>query len=373
MKAQSEENLMHTPLFEYYQAKGVKLVDFGGWALPIQYTSILKEHKAVRERAGLFEVSHMGQLVVAGANAMEWLNSLVTNDLSTMRLYQAQYNAVCKEDGGTLDDVIILKLADDRFFLTPNASNTTKIYDWLKAHKVEGVSVQNVSQEYGLLALQGPLAETILQRVTDTPLADIKPFSCLPDVRIDGDIHGLLSRTGYTGEDGFEIYCSAPQTERLFELILHVGQEEDILPCGLGARDTLRLEKAYPLYGQELSESISPIQAGIGFVVKTKTKKADFIGKHALATQRANGPDQVVCGFQLVGRGIPRTGYTVFNDAGDAIGTVTSGSQSPTLGTMIGLALLNKEYQKVGTSIFVEIRNKHIEATVVATPFYVQK
>ena len=370
MVSHSVDDLHQTPLYSFYKEHDIKLVDFGGWALPVQYSGILKEHQAVRERAGLFEVSHMGQLLVQGENAETWLNGLVTNDLSKMKLHQAQYNAVCKEDGGTLDDLIILKMDATRYFVTPNASNTDKIYAWFQAHLEEGISVQNVSEEYGLLALQGPLSETILQRLTSTSLNELKPFYCFPEVILDGDINVLLSRTGYTGEDGFEIYCKAAETEKLWKLLLEAGKEDGLLPCGLGARDTLRLEMGYPLYGQELGESISPLEGGIGFAVKLKTKEADFIGKDVLASQRKEGPESVVCGFQMSGRGIPRTGYAVLNQDGEEIGKVTSGSKSPSLGTVIGMALLKRDYKEIGTKVIIQIRNKEVEAEIVKKPFY---
>lgn len=370
MNSHSLNELKRTPLYPFYEANNIKLVDFGGWALPIQFQSILKEHEAVRERAGLFDVSHMGQIAVQGKKAEDWLNSLVTNDLSKMKTFQAQYHAVCNEHGGTLDDLIILKMGQDSYFITPNASNTQKILSWFKQHEVPGVLVQDVSENYGLLALQGPLSEAILQRLTSVSFSDLSPFYCMPHVVLDNGVELLVSRTGYTGEDGFELYCAASQTEKLWNSLLKEGESEGLIPCGLGARDTLRLEMGYPLYGQELSEDISPIVGGIGFAVKTKKKSAEYVGKEALAAQRTQGTAMGICGFEMSERGIPRNGYRVFNAEGEDIGYVTSGTKSPTLGSSIGMVLLDREYKTIGTEIFVEIRAKKIKATVVKKPFY---
>src|SRR5699024_9052334 len=254
MNSHSLSELKHTPLYEWYEENQVKLTDFGGWAMPIQFSGILKEHEAVRTRAGLFDVSHMGELLVEGEKSGGWLNGIVTNDLTKRKEHQAQYNAVCKEDGGTLDDLIITKLSATRFFITPNASNADKIYAWLKQHLEEGISLQNQSAKYGLLALQGPKSGIILQKLTDYNLRGLDSFYCEPEVRLHNGLTILVSRTGYTGEEGFELYCASEDTVELWKTLLKAGEEEGLVPCGLGARDTLRMEMGYPLYGQELGE-----------------------------------------------------------------------------------------------------------------------
>lgn len=373
MDSHSEQKLKHTPLYNWYTENKVKLMDFGGWAMPIQFSGILSEHHAVRNHAGLFDVSHMGELIVEGQGAEKWLNGLVTNDLTKVEIGQAQYNVVCTETGTALDDLIITKLDDEQFFITPNASNSETIFEWLEDHTDGTATVKNVSEKYGLLALQGPESEQILQQLTDFKVDELRSFYCAPIVNIKGLGPVMVSRTGYTGEDGFEIYCPASQTERLWELLLKTGKEKGLVPCGLGSRDTLRLEMGYPLYGQELSDKITPLEAGIGFAVKTKNKAEDYVGKQILSEQRKNGVAQKICGFEMDDKGIPRTGYPVYNEEGSEIGYVTSGTKSPTLGKVIGMAFVNAHYSKPDTSFLIGIRNKQLKAHVIKKPFYTKK
>ena len=359
--------LKRTPLFEAYSKYGGKTIDFGGWELPVQFSGIKQEHEAVRTRAGLFDVSHMGEIRVTGPDSEAFLQQLVTNDVSRIKDGQAQYTAMCYEDGGTVDDLLVYKISDIHFLLVVNASNIDKDFEWMKKSVSGDVEIENLSDQYGLLALQGPLAEPVLQRLTDTDLSAIKPFRFRQEVSIAGH-SALVSRTGYTGEDGFEIYASPEDTVALWDRILAEGESDGVVPAGLGARDTLRFEACLALYGQELSKEISPLEAGIGFVVKLN-KEADFIGREALAAQKENGIPRKLVGIEMIDKGIPRHGYPVYAD-GEKIGQVTTGTQSPTLKKNIGLALISSEYAVVGTELEVEIRNKRLKAVTVETPFY---
>lgn len=359
-----------TPLYEYYQEKGVRLVDFGGWEMPIQFTGITKEHEAVRESLGLFDCSHMGEIEVTGAGAEAYLDKLLTNAVQKLEPGKAQYNLICRPDGGVVDDIILYRLAEERFIVVCNASNTEKVLDWMKQQVgAEEVTLHDRSLEMGLIAVQGPLAEQVLQGLTEENLQEVKRNGLREELVIAGKETYIISRTGYTGEDGFEIYMPAADTRFLWEAIMQKAEAVGGLECGLGARDTLRLEAGLPLYGQELSDEITPLMAGVGFAVKTK-KAADFIGKDALAKQREAGPQKKIVGFKLLDRGIPRHGYLVYQEEGQKIGEVTSGTQSPTLKEAIGMALVDAAYAEVGTKFFVEVRGKRLAAEVVKKPFY---
>lgn len=355
-----------TSIYPLYKKYGAKTIDFGGWELPVQFSSILEEHKAVRERAGLFDVSHMGEVEVRGKDSLKYLQKLLTNDVSKLIDNKILYSPMCYIDGGTVDDLLVYRYSEDFYLLVINASNIKKDIKWLEDHIEGDVTLNNVSDNISLLAIQGPVSEEILQKLTDYNLADIGKYNFVNDVKIDNH-EVLISRTGYTGEDGFELYTSNEIAPILWEKILESGIDEDIIPCGLGARDTLRFEVKLPLYGQELSESISPIEAGLGFFVKLD--KDDFNGKEVLKKQKNDGATRKLVGIEMVDRGIPRTDYLVF--AGDLeIGKITSGTNSPTLKKNIGLALIKKEYADIGNEIFVEIRNKKLKAKIVTTPFY---
>ncbi|MBD1378820.1 glycine cleavage system aminomethyltransferase GcvT [Metabacillus arenae] len=359
--------LKRTPLFDVYKDFGAKTIDFGGWDLPVQFSSIKDEHEAVRTRAGLFDVSHMGEVEVKGTESLHYLQKMMTNDISKLKDGGAQYTAMCYENGGTVDDLLVYKKADHDYLLVINASNIEKDVDWLQQHASGDVKVKNVSPEIAQLALQGPLAEKVLQTLTSTDLSEIKFFKFKDNVDILG-VPVLVSRTGYTGENGFELYCSSDQAITVWNGILEAGTEDGVLPCGLGARDTLRFEANLPLYGQELSKDITPIEAGIGFAVKPD-KDVDFIGKDVLKQQKENGPTRKVVGIEMVEKGIPRHGYEVyFNDK--LVGEVTTGTQSPTLKKNVGLALLPKELTELGTEVDVQVRKKKVKAVVTATPFY---
>lgn len=361
------EQLKRTPLFDDYASYGGKTIDFGGWELPVQFSSIKEEHEAVRTKAGLFDVSHMGEIIVTGSSSEAFLQKIMTNDVSKLVNGQAQYTAMCYEDGGIVDDLLVYKVEDNHYLLVVNAGNIEKDFDWMKQFVTEDVELVNKSDEYGLLALQGPLAQEILQKLTSKPLDEIGFFRFANNVEVAGK-SVLISRTGYTGEDGFEIYASSNDVRDLWSDILKAGKEDGLLPCGLGARDTLRFEACLPLYGQELSKDISPLEAGLGFVVKLK-KEQDFNGKAVLADQKENGVPRKSIGIEMIDKGIPRTGYPVY--AGETqVGIVTTGTQSPTLKKNIGLVLIDATFAEIGKELEVEIRNKRLKAVTVATPFY---
>ena len=360
--------LKRTPLFDVYKENGGKTIDFGGWELPVQFSSIKEEHEAVRTRAGLFDVSHMGEVEVKGGDSLTYLQKMMTNDISKIVGGGAQYTAMCYENGGTVDDLLVYKIEDQHYLLVVNASNIEKDYTWLEDHVEGDVSLDNLSEKTAQLALQGPLAEKVLQKLADdTNLSEIGFFKFQQEVKIRGK-KVLISRTGYTGEDGFEIYCDAADAVELWNAILQAGKEDGVLPCGLGARDTLRFESVLALYGQELSPEISPLEAGIGFAVKLN-KEADFIGKEALKQQRETGLARKLVGIEMIDRGIPRHGYPVFKGE-ERIGEVTTGTQSPTLKKNIGLALIKTEFAGLESVVEVEIRGKRLKAAVVPTPFY---
>jgi aminomethyltransferase len=359
--------LKRTPLFEQYKNYGAKTIDFGGWDLPVQFSSIKNEHEAVRTKAGLFDVSHMGEVEVKGKQALSYLQKLMTNDVSKLVDGQAQYTAMCYEDGGTVDDLLIYRKSVDDYLLVINASNIDKDVTWMKQHMIDGVSLVNVSSNVAQIAIQGPLAEQILQKQTSYNLSSIRFFRFADEVNVAG-VTTLVSRTGYTGEDGFELYCNGEEASKLWTTLLEAGELEGLIPCGLGARDTLRFEAKLPLYGQELTKDISPLEAGIGFAVKVN-KEADFIGKEALKKQKEEGLSRKLVGIEMIEKGIPRTGYEVFAK-NQQVGFVTTGTQSPTLKKNVGLAIIDLDFTTIGTEVEVQVRKKRLKAKVVQTPFY---
>ncbi|GGG18025.1 aminomethyltransferase [Lysinibacillus alkalisoli] len=357
--------LKKTPLFDSYAKYGAKTIDFGGWDLPVQFSSIKEEHEAVRTKAGLFDVSHMGEIIVKGEEALSYLQHLLTNDISKIAINQAQYTAMCYESGGVVDDLLTYKLSENEYLLVVNAANTEKDYGWMLENKGNyNVEIINVSTDYAQIALQGPLAEEVLQRFTQTNLRDITFFRFQQDVLVS-DYSVLLSRSGYTGEDGFEIYGSPSAIVALWDILL---AEEEVLPTGLGARDTLRFEAGLPLYGQEMGETISPLEAGLGFAVKLQ-KEVDFLGKEALIEQKENGVPRKLVGIEMIDKGIPRTGYKLFKN-GEEIGVVTTGTQLPLAKRNVGNALVQTEFANIDEEFEIEIRNKRLQVKTVATPFY---
>ena len=364
----SAATLKRTPLFERHRALGARLVEFGGWEMPVQYSGILEEHKAVRQRAGLFDVSHMGEFRVEGAGALAFLQGLVPNDVARLSENQALYSQICLENGGTLDDLIIYRRGTERYMVVVNAGTMEKDWAWFSQH-ADGradVTLANVSDTIGLIALQGPLAQRILQPLTSTPLERIVYYHCQPGA-VAG-VECIISRTGYTGEDGFELYCTAEQTGALWDDLLAAGKPEGLLPCGLGARDTLRLEAGYCLYGHELTETITPLEAGLGWTVKLN-KGADFIGRQALEDEKRDGLRQKLVGIVPRERGIPRAGYGIFV-GGERVGEVTSGTQAPSLGHPVALGYVPPIHATPGTAVVIDIRGNMVPAEIVPLPFY---
>ncbi|GJJ26434.1 glycine cleavage system aminomethyltransferase GcvT [Bacillus velezensis] len=359
--------LKRTPLYDVYKEYGGKTIDFGGWELPVQFSSIKEEHEAVRTKAGLFDVSHMGEVEVSGKDALSFLQKMMTNDVADLKPGNALYTAMCYPDGGTVDDLLIYQKSERCYLLVINASNIEKDIAWLTEHAEGDVTLTNQSDGISLLAVQGPNAQTVLAKLTECDLSSLKPFTFIDEADVAGR-QVLLSRTGYTGEDGFELYCRNEDAVHLFKEILAAGEHEGLVPCGLGARDTLRFEAKLALYGQELTKDITPIEAGIGFAVKHK-KDSDFFGKSVLREQKEKGAPRKLVGLEMIEKGIPRHGYAVKKD-GVPIGEVTTGTQSPTLKKNIGLALIKTEFSEVGTEVEVEIRKKTVKAKVVRTPFY---
>ncbi|OEC03233.1 glycine cleavage system protein T [Lysinibacillus sphaericus] len=359
--------LKRTPLFDEYAKYGGKTIDFGGWELPVQFTSIKEEHDAVRNRAGLFDVSHMGEILVTGPDALAFLQNLLSNDIAKIATGQAQYNAMCYEDGGVVDDLLTYKLADNHYLLCVNAANIEKDFDWMMENQHQyDVTIDNQSEAFAQIALQGPLAEELLQSLTATDVSAIKYFRFQEHVDIAGH-KALVSRSGYTGEDGFELYGAPADIKALWAIILDAGKDKGVVPAGLGCRDTLRFEAGLPLYGQELSATISPLEAGIGFAVKLN--KDDFIGHDALVAQKENGLARKIVGIEMIDKGIPRHGYKVFKD-GQEIGEVTTGTQLPSSKRNVGNALIDSQFATIGTELEIEIRGKHLKVVTVETPFY---
>ena len=364
-----EVGLKRTPLYETHRSLGGKLIDFGGWELPVQYSGIIEEHRQVRTAAGIFDVSHMGEITVKGRDAERFLQKLVTNDISNTKDFQVVYSPVCYSDGGIVDDLLVYKYNSGNYLLVVNASNTGKDFAWMLQNAEGEVELENVSAAYAQIAIQGPKAEAVLQRLTDFNLGEIRFYHFKPDVMVAG-VNTIVSRTGYTGEDGFEVYFPAEYAALIWKKLMETGKEDGLAPAGLGARDTLRFEAALPLYGQEISRDVSPLEAGLGKFVKLD--KQVFIGKEALASQKEKGIPRKLVGFEMLDRGIPRSHYDVQVN-GASIGFVTTGSYSPTLAKNIGLALIDSTYAGEGTVIDILIRDRALKGKVVKIPFYSKK
>ncbi|MBS2008061.1 MAG: glycine cleavage system aminomethyltransferase GcvT [Cyanobacteria bacterium SZAS TMP-1] len=361
--------LRETALAKTHVKLSARMVDFAGWNMPVQYKSIITEHMATREKIGLFDVSHMGEFLVTGAKAFDFVQHVIANDLNRLtEPDRALYSQLCYEDGGTVDDLIVYRRKED-FLLVVNASNIDKDFAWLSEHKGKfGISLTDISEQTGLLALQGPFAVPLLSEIVGDWVAKLPSFG-YGEAKVDGHSFSF-GRTGYTGEDGFEIFVGTESLEWLWNMLLERGAKFGIEPCGLGARDTLRLEAGLPLYGHELEKDITPIEAGLGWSVKPD--KGDFIGRDVLAKQKAGDlKRQIVC-LKAEGKAIPRQGYSVFQ--GDTeVGTVTSGTQGIFVGYPIAFAMLNRDVAKVGESVQVAIRDNRVASTVVNRPWYKRK
>jgi aminomethyltransferase len=349
------------------------MVEFAGYELPVQYTGVVEEHRAVRQRAGLFDVSHMGEIVVRGPGAFDFVQLVSCNDHSKMTVGRAQYTGLMYPEGTFVDDILVHKMAEDEYLLVVNAANRDKDFTYLTeiALDREDVEVVDLSDDYAQIALQGPKAQEIAQRLTSQELGEITYYRF-----VRGEIAGtpaLIARTGYTGEDGFEFYVTPSAAPALWRAILDEGQREGILPAGLGARDTLRFEAGMCLYGNDIDHTTTPLEAGLGWIVKLG--KGDFIGRDVLERQREEGVERRLTGFEMVDRGIARNGYPVLLDegSGEPVGAVTSGTQSPTLGKALGMAYLPISATEVGREVRIQIRNREARARVTELPFYSRK
>lgn len=356
------DGLKRTPLYDSHVEAGARLVDFAGWEMPVQYAGVIEEHRAVRTEAGLFDVSHMGEVRVRGEGAEAFLQRITPNDVSKLAPGRAHYSGLLTERGTYVDDLLIYRLAADDFLVVVNASNADRDFDWMASRTEGQAEVENVSDRYALLALQGPKAVEILTPLATPGAADLRYYGFL-----QGEVAGvpaLISRTGYTGEDGFELYLDPADAPAVWRKLLESGAT----PAGLGARDTLRLEAAMALYGHEIDESTTPFEAGLAWVVKLD--KGDFLGRDALAAQRQQGVGKKLVGFEVQGRGIARQGHGVLSEGGESVGAVTSGTWSPTFEKALGLAYVPPEMAAPGTPVTVDVRGKGLSAVVVETPFY---
>lgn len=356
---------LKTPLYDAHVKAGGKIVPFAGYLLPVQYgTGVIKEHMAVRTQAGLFDVSHMGEVLCEGKDALANLQMLLTNNFDNMVDGQARYSPMCNEKGGTVDDLIVYKKADEKYLIVVNAANKDKDYEWMLTHQFGEVTFKDVSDQYAQLALQGPKALDILKKLTAEENIPEKNYYVVFDAEVAG-IPCIVSRTGYTGEDGVELYLESSKAEKMWDVLLENGKEEGLIPCGLGARDTLRMEAAMPLYGHEMDDETTPLETGLKFAVKMK--KEEFIGKKALEEQ--GEPKRTRVGLKVTGRGIIREHQDVYLN-GEQIGCTTSGTHCPYLGYPIAMALVESGSVELGTVVQVEVRGRQVEAEVVALPFY---
>ena len=363
--------LLKTPLHAQHIEAGARMVPFGGWDMPIDYSGkglgVIKEHMAVRNAAGLFDVSHMGEFDVVGKGALAFLQRVTSNDVAKLQDGHAQYSALPMPNGAPVDDIIVYRFNAERFLLVVNASNREKDLAWLNAQGPEGCVINDRSDEFGLLALQGPKAATILQRLTNADLAGVGYYKFTTGVVAKLD--ATIARTGYTGEDGFEIMVQAKDAPALWSALLAEGAADGLVPAGLGARDTLRLEAKMCLYGNDIDDTTTLVEAGLGWITCLEPHKGEFNGRAVLAEQKAKGPARKLVGFEMKERGIARHGYPVLID-GAAVSTVTSGSMAPFLEKNIGLAYVPAHQSAVGTKIAIEIRGTAVAAEIVKTPFY---
>lgn len=360
--------LQKTPLFERHVAAGARIVDFGGWAMPVQYAGLLAEHHGVRNAVGLFDVSHMGEFLVEGPGAEGFLQRLTTNDVKALEVGQAQYSLALTETGGIVDDLLVYKRGEGRYLVCVNAACIPEDWAWFTSHHDEaadGCTLVNASDDYAQLAIQGRHAEAIVAELTDLAAADIAYYR-FAEGKFAG-VDAIVARTGYTGEDGFEVFVAPEHAPQVWDAILAAGEPFEIQPVGLGARDTLRLEMKYSLYGNDIDRTTTPLEARLGWI--TKLKKGDFIGREALVAQKKEGLKRVLVAFQLTERGIARHGYPVLVD-GEVVGEVTSGAPSPSVGASIGLCYLPFSHRKPGSTFEVQVRKKRIPAVVVKPPFY---
>lgn len=354
-----------TAFNQIHKDLGAKMVPFAGYEMPVQYAGVNQEHMVVREGVGVFDVSHMGQFFAKGDQADQLLQFIGTNDTSKVAIGQAQYTCMPNANGGIVDDLIVYKMAEDEWMLVVNASNIEKDWNWINQHNQWNVQLENRSDEMSLLAIQGPKAIEAMQSLTDVNLADI-PFYHFKIGTFAGVENVIISATGYTGSGGFEIYFENKAAETMWNKVMEAGKEFGIEPCGLAARDTLRLEKGYCLYGNDINDTTSPLEAGLGWITKFNT---DFVAKDIIAQQKEEGVSRKLIGFKMIDRGIPRHDYLIVDESGNEIGVVTSGTQSPILKQGIGLGYVKTEFSSPGSAIYIQVRDKNLKAEVVKTPF----
>lgn len=356
-----------TELYNKHVELGAKMVPFAGFEMPVQYSGVTEEHFAVRERVGLFDVSHMGQFIIEGKGAKELLQYVTSNDVNLLEKGKAQYSCLPNGKGGIVDDLIIYQMEDNVYFVVVNASNIEKDWEHIsKFNEKFGAKMTNLSDELSLLAIQGPKALQTLQKLTSVNLSDI-PYYHFTTGSVSGVENVIISNTGYTGAGGFEIYFPNQYAELLWNAVVEAGKEFDLLPCGLAARDTLRLEKGFALYGNDIDDTTSPLEAGLGWI--TKLNKGEFVDSEFLTKQKEEGITRKLVGFELLEKGVPRHDYPVVDTDGNVIGKVTSGTQSPCKKVGLGLAYVEKSHFKVDTEIYIQVRNKNLKAKVVKTPF----
>jgi aminomethyltransferase len=358
--------MKNTALSDKHIALGAKMVPFAGYNMPVQYEGVNAEHETVRNAVGVFDVSHMGEFLLTGPNALDLIQKITTNDASTLTIGRAQYSCLPNGKGGIVDDLIIYRMKEEQYLLVVNASNIDKDWDWISSHNSFGVEMCNLSDDYSLLAIQGPKAVEAMQSLTSVNLADIKYYH-FEVADFAGIEHVIISATGYTGSGGFEIYCKNSEVEQVWNKVFEAGAPFGIKPIGLAARDTLRLEMGFCLYGNDIDDTTSPLEAGLGWI--TKFNK-EFIDSDFLKNQKETGVSKKLVAFEMVDRGIPRHDYRILDAAGNVIGKVTSGTQSPSMKIAIGLGYVNTEFTNLDSEIFVEIREKGIKAKVVKLPFY---
>jgi aminomethyltransferase len=363
-----------TPLTDKHLALGAKMAEFAGYNMPISYSSIIEEHNIIRNAVGVFDVSHMGEFIVRGKQALDLVQAISSNDASVLEPGNAQYACLPNDNGGIVDDMLVYRLSQDMcsegeqaFMIVVNASNIDKDWNWISSKNTFDTRMINISEDTGLIAVQGPLAIKVIQKLTQYDLSTIKYYDFVK-TSVAGFDNVIVSATGYTGSGGFELYCAKENTSAVWDAVFEAGQEFGILPCGLGARDTLRLEMGYCLYGNDIDDGTSPLEAGLGWVTKLN-KSADFPSKDKFIAQKAGSVSKKLVGFNMSERRVPRHGYEVLDAASNVIGVVTSGTQSPTLDTPIGMAYVNTENSKIGNKIFVKIGNKQLEATITKMPF----
>lgn len=361
----SNETLQSTALSSVHIALGAKMVPFAGYNMPVSYSGLNEEHATVRNAVGVFDVSHMGEFILKGEHALDLIQRVTSNDASVLTDGKAQYSCLPNKDGGIVDDLLVYRIDEKTYMLVVNASNIEKDWNWISAHNTKGVDMKNISDETSLLAVQGPKAVEVLQKLTDVNLSDI-PYYSFVKGKFNGIDNVVISNTGYTGAGGFELYFANEHANSMWTAIFEAGKDAGIKPIGLGARDTLRLEMGFCLYGNDIDDTTSPIEAGLGWITKF-TK--DFTNRAALEAQKTNGVSRKLVGFELVERGIPRHDYAIADATGKVIGKVTSGTQSPTLNKPIGMGYVETAHAKVGTEIFVIIREKPVKAVVTKIPF----